>query len=239
MISLSQEWAILSRYFYGQEFIDELAEFLKREKINELLECGCGDGNVLRGLAEKGFYGLGIDTSSEMISMALKYNQHPNIIYQKLNWLDLEQISKNFDAVMCRGNSLASCISWETEDFNPDKAYSSLQKSLCLMFNKLKNGGLLYLDTVSQREIDNNGGEVEFNFDKFYLKGKIEYDWKTRTRKAYGQGIINGEFFSGGASSYLIRPEELEDLLKSFNPPYIWRPELKNEINYQVICAKK
>ena len=239
MISLSQEWAILSRYFYGQEFIDELAEFLKREKINELLECGCGDGNVLRGLAEKGFHGLGIDTSSEMISMALKYNQHPNIIYQKLNWLDLEKITRNFDCVMCRGNSLTSCVSWEKQEINQEEAKKAITKSLELMFEKLNPWGLFYLDTISQREIDNNGGELEFHYPNLYLKARIEYDWHRRIRRTFGQGVVNGEQFSGGSYSYLIRPQEMMDLVKSFHPSKIWSQNLAHEINYQVICVRK
>ena len=58
MMSLSEEWALLSREMYGQKFIDELAEFLQKQKVRTILECGCGDGYVLNGLAQKGFSGI-------------------------------------------------------------------------------------------------------------------------------------------------------------------------------------
>lgn len=239
MISLSQEWAILSKHMYGQEFINGLAEFFKQQGIKELLECGCGDGHVLRGLAEKGFTGIGIDASPEMISMALQYNQHPNIRYQQLNWLDLEQITRTFDCVMCRGNSLTSCVSWEKEKFDPEEAKKALTKSLELMFGKLNQGGLLYIDTVSQNEINNKGMQVYFDVKNFKLIGKTEHDWKRRIRRTYGKGIINGEEFLGEGFSYLIRPDEMRNLLQSFNPSWVWTPDIKYETNYRVICARK
>ena len=239
MISLSQEWAILSRHMYGQEFIDGLAEFFRQQEIRELLECGCGDGHVLKGLAEHGFHVVGIDASSEMISMALEHNQHPDIRYQQLNWLSLYMIDPTFDCVMCRGNSLTQCVSWERQQFDPHTAEKYLVKSLDLMFGKLNPGGLLYLDTISQKETDNEGGEVEFNFENFYLEGKIKHDWKTRTRRTSGRGLINGEEFSVTSCSYLIKPQEMIDLIRLYNPSKIWTPNIPHETNYQVICARK
>ena len=41
MMSLSKEWALLSRAMYGQDFIEELSEFLKGQKVKTILECGC------------------------------------------------------------------------------------------------------------------------------------------------------------------------------------------------------
>ena len=69
MISLSKEWAILSRVMYGEKFHQELSDFLKKNNVKTILECGCGDGNVLKGLAKRGFIGLGIDNNVEMIQM--------------------------------------------------------------------------------------------------------------------------------------------------------------------------
>ena len=79
MISLSQEWVLLSKARYGEKFIDELARFLKKRNVKTIFECGCGDGYILYGLAERGFKGVGIDSNSEMISFARKNQSHKNI----------------------------------------------------------------------------------------------------------------------------------------------------------------
>ncbi|UZE93993.1 MAG: class I SAM-dependent methyltransferase [Candidatus Pacearchaeota archaeon] len=241
MISLSREWISVSKAIYGQEFIDELAEFLRQQKVKIILECGCGGGHILHGLVNKGFYGLGIDSNKEMINHALRNYKNLNIKYKQMNWLNIDELKENFDAVICRGNSLVFVTSWEKkkQDFDPNVAKDCLVKSINKFFEKIRDGGLLYVDTISQIEINNNGGPIEFKTEKIQLKGKIEYDWKRRIRYIYGGGKVNGKEFYGSSTSYLITPKELEDIIKTFNPSAIWTPELVHEKDYHVICARK
>ena len=154
-MSLSKEWALLSRAMYGQKFIDELAEFFRKNNIKTILECGCGDGNVLYGLAKRGFRGIGIDEDSEMIQMANQEHSHPNITYIRLDWLNLGKISEQYDCVMCRGNSLSYVLNWGKDKKTPfEIIIKSIAKSISLMFDRLKPNGLLYTDTVRQEDIN-------------------------------------------------------------------------------------
>lgn len=241
MISLSREWASLSRAMYGQEFIDELADFLRHHNIKTILECGCGDGYILHGLAEKGFSGMGMDGNQEMIALALQNTQHPNIKYKQMNWLDISQLKEQFDCVMCRGNSLSHVASWDMEEscFKPELAKENLEKSIKLFFERLKSSGLLYIDTISSAEIALGNRDIKLNFPNIQMGGRIEHFPERRIRKTYGEGVVNGEFFKGGTVSYLLTPNELEETVRSFNPKRIWSPEFKHEKNYQVICAQK
>lgn len=238
-MSLSKEWALLSRAMYGQEFIEELSGFLQEQKVGTILECGCGDGYILQGLARRGFSGVGIDASSEMIALALKSNQHLGITYRQMNWLDIKDIEEQFDAVVCRGNSLSVAASWGRQEIDIEKAKKKIEESIGLFFQKLKNGGLLYVDTISQREMDEGGGEVEIKTENINLIGRIEYDWENKTRRTYGSGRVFGEDFSGGSIGYLLTPSELEGTVRSFNPVRVWKPKLIHEVNYDVICARK
>jgi len=239
MMSLSKEWALLSRAMYGQAFIDELFNFLQNRGVKTILECGCGDGYILQGLAKKGLQGTGIDASPEMIALALEKHKHPNIIYREMNWLDLESLESQFDGVMCRGNSLSYVVSWDKQEINPKQARSKIEESVRLFFQRLKKGGLLYLDTISQAELEKNGRSIEITLDNIYLKGRIEYDWQRRIRKTFGNGRLGNEEFSGSAISYILTPDELEGIVKILNPSVVWRPKLVNEVNYEVICAVK
>ena len=240
MMSLSKEWAFLSRAMYGQDFIEELSEFLKRQKIKTILECGCGDGNILFGLAKKGFKGIGIDGDSEMIKMANQEHNHPNISYLTLNWLDLERISEQYDCVMCRGNSLSYVLNWGKDKQEPAEIIAnSVAKSIGLMFDRLKPAGLLYVDTVRQEDIDLGNREIELKYPNISLRAKIEYNLERRIRRTYGEGIVLGEEFRGGGESVFITPNELESMILELKPKRVWHPNLKNEVNYHIVCANK
>lgn len=239
MISLSREWSELSKAMYGQKFIKEFADFLKNYNIKTILECGCGDGNVLHGLAEKGFRGLGIDSDEEMIKMAVKNNYHANINYKLMSWLDLGSFQEQFDAVICRGNSI-SAVSWGTKNyFNPEQARRLVEKGIELMLKRIKPSGLFYIDTTSQQEIENGDKQFQVIFPGIEINATITYDWENRVRKTHGKGIVHEEFFEGGSNSYLITLDELESIIISMNPKRIWRPKLKTETNYDIICAIK
>ncbi len=235
MISLSREWAMLSRAIYGQEFIDELAEFLRKNGVKTILECGCGDGYILHGLAERDFSGLGIDSDPEMIEMALQENTHPSIGFKQMDWLDLYALKKSYDSVICRGNSLSNASTWKKEksEFDTRTARDSIIKSIAEFFKKIKNGGLLYLDTISMPEID------EVNVGNIHLMGEIEYDWERKMRCIHGGGRLGDEDFYGGSVSYLLLPEELQEMIKLHKPSRIWSPKFEHEKIYHVICAKK
>lgn len=240
-LSLSQEWDILSRAMYGKDFIAELAELFKSHNVKTILECGCGGGHILAGLAERGFDVVGIDSDKKMISIAR--NNYPKLKFELMSWLDLNLLSAEFDAIMCRGNSLTNVDSWSSRKLAPIHnritKLSLIKTSLKIMWGKVRKGGLLYIDTISQKEIDSNGGNVNFSRDGINLCGRIIHDWENRERIINGSGIVNGKKFSGGTVSYLIKPIEIINLLAELRPDCIFEPKLQNEVNYYVICAKK
>lgn len=239
MMSLSKEWALLSRAMYGQKFIDELAEFLRKNNVKTILECGCGDGNVLRGLATRGFSGLGIDGDPEMIEMAQQEHAHPNIRYLTLDWLKLGKNTKKYDCVMCRGNSLSYVLNWKGgKKVLPRKIKNSIAKSISLMFDRLEPNGLLYVDTVRQEDIDTGNREIELKYPNISLKAQIEYDLEKRIRKTHGEGVVWGEQFKGGGESVFITPNELEEVIKK-HTACVWRPNFRYEQNYEAVCAIK
>jgi len=240
-MSLSQEWSALSEAMHGEDFITELAAFLRHHGAKRILECGCGNGHVLEGLARCGFCGVGIDAEPEMITMAQALHSHPEICYLKMNWLDLDQLGQTFDAVICRGNSLTYVNSWgkEKRDFEPETTRLLIEKSIRIMYRHLKPDRVLYLDTISQREIALGSQEVAIRLPGIELLGRIEYDRQKRTRYIAGSGTVHGRDFCGDSICYLLTADELVDILRSLQPAKIWRPKLAHEPNYDVVCARK
>lgn len=242
-LSLSQEWDALSRAMYGKDFIDELSELLNSYNVRTILECGCGGGHILAGLAENGFDVVGIDSDKEMISLARK--NYPKLKFELMSWLDLNLLSAKSDTVMCRGNSLTHVDNWSsrqlTATHNRIIKLSLIKTSLKMMWGRVKKGGLLYIDTISQNEINSNGGNVDFSHDGISLSGRTTHNWEKRIRTIHGSGTISGKIFSGGTVSYLIKPSEMKSLIAEImpSPSRIWEPSLRNEVNYCVVCAKK
>ncbi len=243
MISLSKEWAVLSKAMYGPEFIDELSHFLHKYNLRTILECGCGDGHILQGLAKKGFQGIGIDNDKEMIHLASE-NSYKNLTFHQMNWLNLGILPSEFDVVMCRGNSLSYAWSWGKKNINPKKTKETIETSITLFFEKLRPGGLLYLDCIPTCESMRSGGNIEIrnikmNTDKIKLEGRIEYDRKNKIRKTYANGTLNDKNFSVESIGYLLIASELEEMIRKQKPLNIFRPTFVNEKNYEIICAIK
>jgi hypothetical protein len=156
-----------------------------------------------------------------------------------MDWQDIQRLSEKFDVVICRGNSLPYITSWENRYLNSDLKKEDVKRSIGYFLERLRLGGLLYLDTCSQYELDNGGRNVEINTEKVKLSGSINYDNDKRIRIVTGSGIILGEPFEGRSTSLVITPNELEDIVRSCKPSVIWHPRLISEKNYDIVCASK
>ena len=234
-MTLSEEWVFLSELMYGQEFIDELAVLLKSFRVKTILECGCGGGHILEGLARAGFEGIGLDKDPGMIEMANKRHSYPEITFQVLDWLDIDQLDFEPDAVICRGNSLPYVQSW---DQVKNDAQKLITKTLDKMLQVLKPGGLLYLDTVSAEEIRRGGGRYSIHMPGVELTGQVRFEESLRFTE--GNGNIHGQDFSVNLGAKFYTADNLIQQLKAISSTIdVFTPKLINEVNYDIVCAIK
>ena len=144
--------------------------------------------------------------------------------------------------MLCRGNSLSSVVGWgDNISIDTVKASFAIRNSVGLFLSKLRDRGLLYVDTISQKEIDAKGRLIELNFpeSRISLKGKITHDWDTRIRKVSASGTVLSENFAVTTNSYLISPDELVRIMEEFHPRKVWKVKLETEVNYDVVCARR
>ncbi|HWJ02936.1 MAG TPA: class I SAM-dependent methyltransferase [Verrucomicrobiae bacterium] len=89
-----------------------LKNYLTREKINSVLDVGCGSGSYVLELAGWGIRTMGVDLSPEMVNIARAKvpEQDKNSSFAVGNMLDLTGIPGQFDGVLCLGNTLAHLI---------------------------------------------------------------------------------------------------------------------------------
>lgn len=245
-ISLSEEWAELSAALCTPEYIRSLGTYFKTYGVKNILECACGDGHVLRGLGQEGLVGIGVDPDPYLFQRAQAMNKNPEISFYNLSVAELETDSalgqQQFDAVMCRGNSVTAFGAWGTtaETFDAAKSELMLRQALKIMWGRLRKNGVMYLDVTRQEDIDRGNHALRLDLGDIHIQGEITIDDQFRRRDAFGQGTVKGRSFRGGSSSLLIGPTELKQMLIGvIKPKDIWTPTEVQDAMYEIICARK
>ncbi|HPM01167.1 MAG TPA: class I SAM-dependent methyltransferase [Candidatus Cloacimonadota bacterium] len=156
--------------FYSEAFESECLTFYKslfsKKKFQEIFDCAVGTGKMLLPMARLGYSCTGSDINPNMIRKAKTNFAKENLIaqfvlsdYKELN----KNIKRDFDCVMCTGNSLAHSKNDE------------LKNVIFQMDKMLRPGGTLYIDS---RNWDN----ILKRKQRFYLfnpvirdKGRVNY----------------------------------------------------------------
>lgn len=182
-------------------FIETKIQSLKKLDLN-ILDVGCGNGNISRFLGSKGFKVLGIDISESSIMKARYLNGFENVSFRHLAAEELIGIEK-FDVVVC-----SEVI--EHLD-NPQLVVDQLRKLL-------NPGGLLIVT------VPNGFGPRELFITKplQWMKKKLPpvYSFVNRFKKALGfsgatvqsdaENLTHVQFFTKSSLVKLISNNELK-----------------------------
>ena len=87
----------LKRLMFIVEEINRALDFNTSQRI---LEVGCGNGNVSRGIASMGYQVLGVDIDKESIELARSNNPLPNLDFRAEAAENLKEHG-SFDAIVC------------------------------------------------------------------------------------------------------------------------------------------
>jgi len=79
--------------------VDALKESIPADGI--VLDVGCGNGIISRGLGAQGFNVYGIDVSDKAIAKARQMNTYPNVRFDVINAEQLVADGKTYDGVVC------------------------------------------------------------------------------------------------------------------------------------------
>ncbi len=92
---------------YLQAEIDFVLKFISPS--DRVLELGCGYGRVIRRVAPFALKVIGIDTSSESITLGREYlSSHANVELIEMNALDLHFNDQSFDVVIAIQNAISA-----------------------------------------------------------------------------------------------------------------------------------
>lgn len=137
------------QYFYNTDrLVDSIVREFSKRNATEILDCAAGTGFPALQLRQRGYNLDCSDMDQEMIR-AFQGNAIEMAVSAKiecLEWSELDKLGKQYDFILCRGNSLVYDGSW---DGGQEIALANkIEKDITAMADRLRPGGYLYIDVA-------------------------------------------------------------------------------------------
>ena len=134
---------------------DKFLKLVKKQQGLNILEIGCGPGNICKYLLTKNseLKISGIDMSSNMIELAQRNN--PSAQFLEMDIREISSLKNEYDAIIC-----GFCM--------PYLSQSDCINLIANCKNLLKNSGTLYLSFV-EGDYSKSGYQVGSSGDKMYF----------------------------------------------------------------------
>lgn len=235
-------------FFWGDEFVTGLEAFLQHSSIVTILDSCGGTGFPSINLAQRGWDITYVDGNEIMLAQFLqnKEKQGVEIPSYLANWQTLSAIiSKKFDTILCRGNSLIYVDSWDNDQISRD-APKDIEKSLIEFHRLLDDEGFLYVDIINKNEyfqpqypLIEELGKREINGQEIEITWFVHHDYSKRVRTVRSVMYIDGEEHNYSYYSYLLLHDELIALLQKSGFSHVEEATIAGEKSYTVFIAKK
>jgi SAM-dependent methyltransferase len=119
-------------YEQDAEFVDSI---LKKYRINELLELGCGSGHLAHLLVKRGYTIIGVDLYNEMLQIARKRLPEVEFVQQDIRNLKFD---RKFDGIIAMGRMFTYMTTNE-----------AVEQSIHSIASYLNSGGIFLFDNFS------------------------------------------------------------------------------------------
>lgn len=183
--------------FLGEEFQDG----------GKLLDVGCSDGRVAKGLSDRGYLVDAFDLSEDMVRVAKEVSEEDfNVSIMDMNDVDKYFKSSNFDGIYCIGNTLVHLRDY-SEIEEQLKKFKSLIKENGKLVIQILNYDYIYNSNVENLPLINNK-KVEFK--RFYILENKRVTFKTKLKIK-----DTNEDFEAETILFPIRKDSLENSLKN------------------------
>lgn len=152
-----------------EEWADHIAGLLQEHGVKDglVLDLGCGTGKLTRLLQKMGYDMIGVDSSGEMLGVAMEKNSDGRILY-------LQQDMREFELYGTVGAVVSIC-----DAMNYLTEYEDLVQVFSLVNNYLDPGGLFvfdmntpykYQELLGDQTIAENREEGSFIWENYYDK---------------------------------------------------------------------
>ncbi|MHC5036083.1 MAG: class I SAM-dependent DNA methyltransferase [Planctomycetota bacterium] len=155
---------------YAKEF-QKFDRFLKKTKCKEILELGCGSGNLAPHFLDRGYRYLGLDLSRPKIEIARETESRATFIQGDMRRLNLR---KRFDAILISGKSFAHLTKNEDVLSTLSAVTHHLREKGYLLFDNYDASVKVF--TKSKRKI-----QEQAKFEERAYKRIIRNTWNFKT----------------------------------------------------------
>ncbi len=247
-VNKAQMWDICIALMWDATYLRGLDRLRQAEGIETVLDCAGGTGFPSIALKKMGWNITYSDASEEMQSHFRQRAQQQGVEMPVFfsNWRDLSKnILRQFDAVMCRGNSLIYVDSWDSDQVS-DAARDQIRNALREFRQMIKPGGVLYVDTTHRSEFEHASYPFREEFPERLIQGKsTTMTWEVNHDPDAGRRTIdievttdgNHEYF--GLYSHLLPPSQLAVMLVEAGFARVEEVAIEGEANYTVFLAFK
>ncbi|NQE34951.1 class I SAM-dependent DNA methyltransferase [Microcoleus asticus] len=165
--SLYNNWAFA--YPVSKEGIELWLDFMQEHILKHLpkeahiLDIGCGKGEIVKSLIEKGYQVTGLDISEEMLRYASENVPNGKFIRDDIRFCKLPP---NFDAVLSSNNVFSYILSLE-----------DLTKAFQNVYSALGKNGWFGFDLSEGEQASDSSNLIEANEDKFFGDIADDYVW--------------------------------------------------------------
>lgn len=126
------------------QFVKEAVRFFMRQKLEKILDLGCGTGRHTLYLAKNGFKAYGCDASESALKIAREMVK--NVEFKKCDMTSLPYKNNFFDGILCHFVIQHGRI-------------GQIKKAISEIHRVLKKGGILYLSVPSVKHPEYFTGE--------------------------------------------------------------------------------
>lgn len=246
-MDIAEVWEICIKFMWDKSYVTGLNNFLTKNKVKTILDCGGGTGFPSIPLKKLGWDISYCDNNSVMVRHFQKELQKQNLRIPTYtsSWMQLSKnIKENFDAILCRGNSLIYVNSWDIN--KPELNKENIRKTLQEFHKKLNENGLVYIDLINKKEFHREKypileeiGEKIIDGKKIKITWGLFHDYDKKIRKCNIIMKIDDETKVTTLYSYLLEHSELINLMKEIGFKDVKEVNIDGEENYNVIVGYK
>jgi SAM-dependent methyltransferase len=244
-MNIAQLWDICLSFEYDRRaLVSSICEWIANSGKCSILDVACGTGFPAIDLLKRGFRVTCCDGSSLMLQEFRRnatiagVSAEPNCIL----WQELKATFPcSFEILMCRGNSLVYAGTWD-ECCAADP--HAILESLDNFYHCLKPGGIIYVDTVSEKYINNPFPESRVYPEKIIagrltqLSETVYTDRICRTRTWIPKVTVDGNLFEFKRHSYFLPHSDLCNMLCAVGFRDVTRFDITGE-HYSVFLGRK
>ncbi len=237
-------WQTCLQFEYDrQRLVDGLDRWLGGRHHLKILDAACGAGFPALDLIQRGYRITCADGSESMLAAFRKNADRAGVAVNPhcVLWADLwRYFQGEFDIVMCRGSSLIYAGAWESERIQDRSAMSDALRSFA---DCLAPGGVLYVDTTSEANLERKEAERNtyeprvIDGNRIELSEIVSTDRLKRVRTWKSMLKVNGTAHEVTRYSHYLLHSELIEMLTGCGLRNIRKQHIGGE-HYTVFLAE-